>query len=51
MTLRQRLTGACRVSWQEGMRQMFDARYPGGERAAQDQGAARLGSHYQEAGD
>ena len=51
VTLRRRLTGACRVSWQEGMREMFDARYPGGERAAQDQGAARLGSHYQEGGD
>ena len=33
-TKRIELTGPCAVSWRDGFRQMYEARYPGGQRAS-----------------
>lgn len=46
-TRRRELIGDCEVSWRDGIRRMWEQRYPDGETRAGSGGAARLGDAYE----
>ena len=54
-TLRRELIGLCSVDWRDGVKAMFEARYPngvdGGLAPADQAGGASLGAAYEEAGE